>query len=191
MPMIKNFNYKNGTLKILYNESPIVTDYKQDWKKYQIERMTFPVVRNYRLGVELEIYKGGRICYGMLGVCVQPNEEINCVKLEIAFTQENRIRYYDSCLYDDRSVYKGLPEEYVEAVIGKVTSEILKRDKYPQYKIVFECAANCEVGSSSMIYELISGIIINIISENICEKIMDMDIESFTQQFANNVNLHY
>ena len=100
----------------------------------------------------------------MLGVCVQPNEEINCVKIEIAFTQENRIRYYDSCLYDDRSAYKELPEEYVEAVIGKVTSEILKRDKYPQYKIVFEYATNCEVGSSSMIYELISGIIINIIS---------------------------
>ena len=127
----------------------------------------------------------------MLGVCVQPNEEINCVKIEIAFTQENRIRYYDSCLYNDRRVYKGLPEEYVEAVIGKVTSEILKRDKYPQYKIVFECAANCEVGSSSMIYELISEVIINIISESICEKIMDMDIESFTQRFANNVNLHY
>ena len=42
-----------------------------------------------------------------------------------------------------------------------------------------------------MIYGMISEIIINIISENACEKIMDMDIQSFTNQFAENVNLHY
>lgn len=189
--MIKIFDYQNGEIKITYNESPIVKDYKCDWKKYQIEMMTFPVSLNYRLGVELEIQKGARICYGMLGVQVQPNEEINSVKVDVAFTKGNSIRYYDSCLFDDSRVYKGLPEEYVESVIRKVTSEILKKDKYPQYKVLFECAANCEVGSSPMIYELISEIIINIISENACEKIMDMDIQSFTYQFAKNVNLHY
>lgn len=57
--------------------------------------------------------------------------------------------------------------------------------------MLFEYAANCEVGFSPMIYELILEIIINIIFENACEKIMDMDIQSFTNQFAKNVNLHY
>lgn len=189
--MIKTFDYQNGEIKITYNEFPIVKDYKYDWKKYQIEIMTFPVSLNYRLAVELKIQKGARICYGMLGVQVQPDEDINSVKIEVAFTQGNSIRYYDSCLFNDSRVYKGLPEEYVEAVIRKVTSEILKRDKYPQYKILFEYAANCEVGSSPMIYEMISEIIINIISENACERIMDMDIQSFTNQFAKNVTLHY
>lgn len=189
--MIKTFDYRNGEIKITYNESPAVKDYKYDWKRYQIGITTFPVSLNYRLGVELKIRKGGRICYGMLGVQVQPEEEINRVKIDVAFTKGNSIRYYDSCLFNDSRVYKGLPEEYLESVIRKVTSEILKRDKFPQYKVLFEYAANCEVGSSPMIYGMISEIIINIISENACEKIMDMDIQSFTNQFAENVNLHY
>lgn len=189
--MIKTFDYRNGEIKITYNESPAVKDYKYDWKKYQIGITTFPVLLNYRLGVELEIRKGGRICYGMLGVQVQPEKEINRVKIDVAFTKGNSIRYYDSCLFNGSRVYKGLPEEYLESVIRKVTSEILKRDKFPQYKVLFEYAANCEVGSSPMIYGMISEIIINIISENACEKIMDMDIQSFTNQFAENVNLHY
>ncbi|MCI9560684.1 MAG: hypothetical protein HFG52_16065 [Lachnospiraceae bacterium] len=189
--MIKIFDYQNGEIKIMYNESPIIKDYKYDWKKHQVEIITFPISLNYQLGVELKISKGGRICYGMLGVQVEPNEEINCVKIDIAFTQGNSIRYYDSCLYNDNKVYKGLPEEYVEPVIQKAISEILKKDKYPQYKVIFEYAANCEVGSSPMIYELITEIIINMISKNTCEKIIDMDIEAFTEQFAKNTNLHY
>ncbi len=189
--MIKTFDYQNGEIKITYNESPVVKDYKYDWKKHRIEVMTFPVSLSYWLSVELKIQKGSRICYGMLGVQVQPNEEINSVKIDVAFTKGNSIRYYDSCLFNDSRVYKGLPEEYVESVIRKVTSEILKKGKYPQCKVIFEYAANCEVGSSPMIYELISEIIINIIFENAYEKIMDMDIQSFTNQFAKNVNLHY
>lgn len=70
--MIKTFDYQNGKIKITYNESPVVKDYKYDWKKHQIEVMTFPV----------------------------------------------------SLLFNDSRVYKGLPEEYVESVIRKVTSEI-------------------------------------------------------------------
>lgn len=189
--MIKIFDYQNGEIKITYNESPAIKDYKYDWKKHQIEIMTFPVSLNYRLGVELEIQKGARICYGMLGVQVQPNEKINSVKIDVAFTKGNSIRYYDSCLFNDSRVYKGLPEEYVESVIKKAISEILKKDKYPQCKVLFEDAANCEVGSSPMIYELVSEIIINIISENACEKIINMDIQSFTNQFAKNINLNY
>ena len=56
--MIKTFDYRNGEIKITYNESPAVKDYKYDWKRYQIGITTFPVSLNYRLGVELEIRKG-------------------------------------------------------------------------------------------------------------------------------------
>lgn len=184
--MIKVFNYKNGEIKIMYNEEPMVRDYKYNWKEHQVEIMTFPVSLDYWLGVEVEINRGGRICYGMLVAQVQPNEDTNCVRIDIAFTQKNSIRYYDSCLYDDSRVYKGLPEPYVDAVIQGATSEILKKNKYPQCKIVFEYAANCEVGSSPMIYRLISEIVINMIFENVYEKIIDMDIKTFTEQFAKN-----
>lgn len=189
--MIKIFNYKNGEIKVMYNESPMAMDYSYSWKKHQVEIITFPVSLNYWLGIEIKINKGGRICYGMLVAQVQPNEDTNCVKIDIAFTQKNNIRYYDSCLYDDTSVYKGLPKEYVDSVIQSVTSEILKKDYYPGYKIVFEYAANCEVGSSPMIYQIISEIIINMIYENACEKILDMDVETFTKEFAKNASLHY
>ena len=89
--MIKTFDYRNGEIKITYNESPAVKDYKYDWKRYQIGITTFPVSLNYRLGVELEIRKGGRICYGMLGVQVQPEKEINRVKIVLLLQKETAL----------------------------------------------------------------------------------------------------
>lgn len=189
--MIKVFDYKNGKIKIMYNEPSMVRDYKYDRKEHKIELMTFPVSLDHWLGVEVKINKGGRICYGMLAAQVQSNEDADCVRIDIAFTQKNSIRFYDSCLYDDSWVYKGLPQEYVESIIQSATSEIIKKDRYPQCKIIFGHAANCEVGSSPMIYRLISEMMIDMIFENAYEKIMDMDIKTFTERSAQNIGLHY
>lgn len=189
--MIKVFKYQNGKIKIICNELSMVNDYKYDWKKHQVKITTFPMRLNYQLGVELIQNRGGRICYGMLAVQAQPNNEIDCVKIDVAFTQENSTRYYDSCLYDDNYVYKGLPKEYVESIIQSATLSILEKKQYPQCRLIFEYAANCEVGSSPMIFRIISEIIINIIFENACEKIIDMDIKSFSEKFVNNINMRY
>lgn len=44
------------------------------------------------------IHKGGRICYGMLVAQVLPYNETNAVKVSIAYTRENSIRYKESIL---------------------------------------------------------------------------------------------
>lgn len=70
----------------------------------------------------------------------------------MAFTSKNTTKYEDSCLINDTYVYKGLPEEYAEQVIASINSAILKRGRYPQCNIIIEDAANCEIGSSPMIF---------------------------------------
>lgn len=189
--MIRLFQYKNGEIKITWNLQPIQRDYKYEWRRKQITLNTYQFLSSAILEVELKIHKGGRICYGMLAAQVDPHEEQDCVELSVAYTRENTIKYTGSCLVDDTYVYKGLPEEYVEKVINSISSTILQKETYPQCSICIENAANCEVGSSPMIFGIIADIMTNIICTSSEDEMRNTDIETFTTQYARNIGFTY
>lgn len=122
----------------------------------------------------------------MLAAQVQPHNEQDCVKVSIAFTHENIVRFEKSCLTDPSYVYKGLPEEYVDRVIDHICSVILEKESYPQCHIIIENAANCEVGSSPVFFGMIAEIIANIICTGSEAEIQNMDIETFNIQYVKN-----
>lgn len=189
--MIRNFKYKNGKIKLMWNERLMLKNYECDWHRKQIKTNTFQISSSFLLGVELMVHRGGRICYGMLTAQVQPNNEQDCVKISIGYTHKNTIKFIDSFLTCDDNVYKGLPEEYAEQVLSSIVSTISEKDRYPQCNLIFEDSANCEVGSSPMLFGLIAEIITNIIYTSSPSKILDMDIELFTNQYVKNIGLRY
>ena len=189
--MIKVFKYKNGEIRIKYNEPPLVRDYKYEWIKKQIRIKTFKLSSPFLLGVELAVHKGGRICYGMLAAQVKPHSKQDCVNLSLAFTQENTITFEDACIINDTHVYKGLPKEYTSEIIKKIYSLISQKESYPQCSIIFEDSANCEVGSSPIIFGIIAEIITNIIFSDSVNEILNLDIETFTKLYVKNINFQY
>ncbi len=191
MGMVKIFEYKNGKIKITWNEQLLVKDYKYDWHKRLINIKTFEFSSSFSLGVEIKINMGGRICYGMLAAKVYPLKKQDCVEIELAFTHKNSVKYDASCLVNDAYVYKGLPEEYTEQIINQICSTILEKEFYPQCKITIEDSANCEVGSSPMIFGMIADIIVNLIYTSSEYEIYNMDIETFSEQYIKNTKLKY
>lgn len=181
--MTRLFSYKNGKVKIIWNEQPMFNDYDPEWVTSKIEKKTTPFLDTFMLGVELMVHTGPRICYGMLGAQVQPCAERDIVGISIAYTHGNTAKYENSLLLNDNYVYKGLPQEYAEEVINSVLGTISEKESYPQCDVSFAYAANCEVGSSPMFFAITAEILTNLICTCTEEKILNMTVEEFTGQY--------
>lgn len=185
--MEKLFEFKNGKVKVTYNEQLMTKEYEEQCLSKIIPHKTKTFSESFSLGVELMIHVGPRICYGMLVAQVMPYDEQDFIKVLISFTRENTIRYRDSILLNDEYVYEGLPEEYVEQVSDSIYQAIGEKEAYPQCHIYFGHSANCEVGSSPMFFSIIAEMIINILYDNSMEDIFSMDKEEFKEKYMTKV----
>lgn len=185
--MQRIFEYKNGEIKVIWNEIPMHKDYEETYLRETIEKKTNLSVTPFSVGVELKKHTGGRIIYGMLMAHIEPGKEKNTVKISIAYTKKNTIRYEDSILWDDAFVFKGLEEQYVENVYRSICKTINKKEDYLQCDICFDYAANCEVGSSPMLFGMIAEMIMEIIYVNSVKEIFSMSVEDFTQKYVRNI----
>ena len=177
------FKCKNGKIKIVLDELQSGKNYEKEWVRKQISKPTKTFCNSFSIGIELEIHKGGRICYGMLMASVKPNEEQDYIKVAVAYTQRNSTKYSNSILTNDAYVYEGLPKEYIEAVCSSIDDLMDKKSEYPQCDIKIEDAANCEVGSSPMIFSIITKLLLKLIDSNSIEEILSMDNEGFTEKY--------
>lgn len=185
--MIKIFKYKNGEIRLKKDEQMLIKDYEYEWIKRQIKVKTSETLLPFLLGVEMIVHTGPRICYGMLAARVEPHNERDCVNLLLAFTQKNTVKYTGTGLLDDTHVYKGLPEEYTTEIINRSISVISQKENCPQCSIIFEDSANCEVGSSPMLFGIIAEMIINIICSGSVDEIFDFDSETFYKRYVKDV----
>lgn len=189
--MNRLFKYKRGEIKVIWNEQPMVKDYEDKWIEKRIVKKTKQLLTSFSVGVEMMLPTGGRICYGLLSAKVEPHNEQDIVKLSMAFTSHNTVRYEESFLWNDEHVYKGLPEEYIGYVSNSICEKIYEKNIYPQCSILFEYAANCEVGSSPRLFEIIAEIIINLICTSSLDEICSINIEDFTKKYVKSMTLQY
>ncbi len=189
--MKRTFEYKSGKIKVIWNETPMEKEYEEEWITQEINKTTKKVLNPFSVGVELMVHTGPRMCYGMLMAYVTPSDEQDCIKVSVAYTKENAIKYPNSLLSDDRYVYKGLSEEYVEEVCNTVSEVINEKADYWQCDIVFGDAANCEAGSSPMFFRIITKIILELIDKNVLDAISTMSIADFTARYVKDINLRY
>ena len=67
----------------------------------------------------------------------------------------------------------------------------MTKESYPQCKIAINYAANCEVGSNPMIFGIIAETLIKLICNSSAEKIQNMDIKTFAEEYIRKINLQY
>lgn len=189
--MKKKFGYRNGEIIVTWNERNMLNDYEYDQYYAEVKNTTIAIKSSFTIGVELKVHRGGRICYGFLVAQVNPHNESNCVKISIMFTHNNVVKYENSSLLDDTFVYKGLPKEYVKQISESMTETIMNEKNYPQCEIKIEYAANCEVGSSPIIFGVIAEMLVKLICSSSIEELSNMDIETFTTKYVRKINLQY
>ena len=187
--MKRLFNYQNGEINLILNEPPLLRDYPDSLREEQFSRPACPISNTYMIGLELKVHTGGRMCYGLLAAQAEPCERRDSVMISVAYTPGNTVRYKNSLLTDDRYIYKGLPEEYMEFVMNRIRLAITEQERCPQCRISFLYAANCEVGSSPMLFGIIAEIIIKIICTGSINELPGMDQEAFTERYIKQYHL--
>lgn len=118
--------------------------------------------------------------YVALGGKYVPMTGCKNLHLEVRFAEGNVENYSNTSAYNKKTVFKGLPKEYVETVLITAT-DYLQVNEISGGKIVFDSAAYCEVGSSPLMFGVATKIVLNILLnkhypisdsdiKNICEK---------------------
>lgn len=100
--------------------------------------------------------------YAALGAKYIPEIGDECLHIEVRYSNTNTERYENTLAYNKRTVFKGLSNEYVDSVL-KTSVDYLKYNTIPSGKIVFDVAACCEVGSSPLLFKIITKIVLQVI----------------------------
>lgn len=187
--MFKNYEYKNGQVKLIIDEEPMVNDYISEHLSGFVEKKCDKIIIPNLIGLEVSLSKGGRICYGLLAGKLIPNNKQNIISFDISYTAQNTIKYTDSILYNDNYVYKGLPKEYLEHVKMGILKGIEKVNFFPNCNLHYDYAANCEVGSSPMFFEMISETLTELISSGLNLNICESDATELLSFFGRKFNL--
>lgn len=187
--MKKLYEYQKGTIKLILDEEPMINNFMS---KRKIEKIfsSFTKLNTPKLvGLEVVFFRGSRICYGMLATKVFHSNSLDSINVSIDYTEKNIVHYKDSILCYNQNVYKGLQKQYLEYIMNFIRNFIRNNSNFPAIDLIFEYAANCEVGSSPNFFEIITEMIMNIIHTSNHNDLFLMDAESFANLYAYEMKL--
>lgn len=98
--------------------------------------------------------------YAVLGAKYTQVTGSDSLHIEARYLDANTENYENTIAYNKKTVYKGLSKEYVETVL-KTAIEYSQYNNVPSGKIVFDAAACCEVGSSTLLFRIVTKIVLH------------------------------
>lgn len=118
---------------------------------------------NKELTVEWLSPRGGHFLYGLLGATAEPLPGRN-VELDVVVGEYDG-RHPTSLASGLGQVHFGLPAEYASVVIASAESVLEKAFRLPASRISFDEAAYSDVGSSGMVFERLTEVVIALLSQ--------------------------
>jgi hypothetical protein len=100
--------------------------------------------------------------YVALGARYIPTKEYNGLVVEARYTDDILENYNTALAYSKRTVYRGLPREYVDTIL-ETTRDYLGTAIIPVGKILFDSAAYCEVGTSPLMFRIATKIVLSVL----------------------------
>jgi len=119
----------------------------------------------HRGAVELCIPTGPRSIYGLLGAEFNQDES-DKIRITVNISSDRGQQFVASLAGTSDDVRIGLPEEYVNGVLGGVTLAREQIGHLLSGDLVFNCAAHGLTGSSELIFKYASSIVLNILILN-------------------------
>lgn len=158
--MIYDFKYKNDVrIKIWENESPIC-ECKTINKITNRYSANIQKAEDKIIVVEIQLPKNNSN-YGLLGTKYRSNQDIADIVVDVSEYETEQ--YIDNIAIKPDIVHKGIPNDYINGIIRNIEKNkelLLKCGKYE-----FCYGAHGEVGSSEKIFYLLTGIVLELISE--------------------------
>ena len=163
----------NADLKYWINEFPILEKIKSETEKIQIPMREVLQKKYFCKKVALEVYlhkNAGN--YALLGLEYVPNES-GILSIEIQYVIDNEMHYESDLTKFNDYKYLGLPEECTEIILEKIKNN--KSISSGTLKIPI--AANCEVGSSPLVFSKVTGLLLEFICNQNKEANFDLLME--------------
>lgn len=171
--MNSELHLSNADLKYWINELPILEKVESEIEKIQVP-MREVLQKEYFINkVALEVYlhkNAGN--YALLGLEYIPNVN-EILDIEIQYIIDNKIHYKSDLTKFNDYKYLGLPEECKDIIL-----ETIKNNKnISNGTIKIPIAANCEVGSSPLVFSKVISLILELICTQGREVNFDLLIE--------------
>lgn len=188
--MFKKFEYSSGTIKVMLNEQYMQMELGTDIHEERIKPKN-PIAKALpkTLGLEVAVHTGPRICYGLMSTTITSNKVNDLVTLSTEYTKTNSEKFTDSILLNNDYTYKGLPKEFLSAVINSAINTIKEKESFPLCDIHFNYTANCEAGSSQAFFHIIIEAYFELILMFDNNKTIEMNLISFEEFLANKFSL--
>ncbi len=172
----------NADLKYWINEFPILEKIESETEKIQFPMREVLQKKSFYNKVALEVYlhkNAGN--YALLGLEYVPNES-EILSIEIQYKIDNEMHYEsDLTKYNDYK-YLGLPEECIDIIFETVKNN----ENISSGSLKIPIAANCEVGSSPLVFSKVTSLLLELICNQ--DKEVDFDLlmeELYYKYFLN------
>lgn len=106
--------------------------------------------------------------YALLGFEYIPHNG-SYLEVDILFSDKNTEKYLSNHLFGSETKYCGLAKEYVAAIFDEIKT-FSKNNCMASGKIIFKVAANCEIGSSELIFRKATQMLLKIFINNITDE---------------------
>lgn len=166
--------------RISFEEIPELVGMNQ--KKAETNIIASGNTINEERTVTLELMLPSDACYyALLGAKYIPTDENEGIRLEVRYSDNKSENYTDTLAYSSRTVFKGLSKEYVETVLNTAT-DFLQSIDAPKGKIVFNAAAYCDVGSSPIMFRIVTKIVLYILLKA-QHPVFDSEIKAICEKY--------
>ena len=118
--------------------------------------------------------------YAVLGAKYIPIAVNRDLSIEIRYTEDSVVNYVNTLVRNKKTVFIGLPKEYVRTVLN-TTMDYFQDNEIPSGKIVFELAAHCEIGSSPVMFKIVTNALLNILL-NKDFPVSDIDVKEICEK---------
>lgn len=109
----------------------------------------------FKAAAEIDIFKGGRSVYGMLGAEFIPADD-DTLNIELSISEKRIVDYEDALLLAPDVAYVGLPAEYSDAVLKGFSRALNEKNSIPAGQLYLKWAAHGEAYSNSPIFEALA-----------------------------------
>ena len=159
--MIERIELKNASIKYWIEELPFLPEYP-----YEVDTSFFNVgneetdCKTIKFAIELYLHKNSGN-YGLLGFEYTPNSG-GCLELIIHYVKENSVQYESQLTQYNDYKYCGLPEENIKIIKDTFAKFLSQKEGFSGGMFKINVSANCEVGSSPLLYSIILEMLLKI-----------------------------
>ncbi len=167
----KSMIYKKETetkrIKLWFDEFPKIKNVNSNVFCEKISLLCNQLKNYKKICIELSFLRHASN-YALLGFEYLPSDD-NYLEVDISYSDKNSEKYINDHLFGAETKYCGLPKEYVAPIFEEVKKKF-DNNYMLSGKIIFNISANCEIGSSEMIFRKATQMLLNIFFDNITDE---------------------